>query len=155
MWNFWAPGGQINHSRFNEILWLTRKQNFKMIKTKAAFCVQTDDSISLQPGIINENLQNYNHKTHHGVDEPPRRVSPLGLQISFNEGLFFTSWATGEARGTFQPCLVLGVSWPSLVMYVLLLQPTPVFLPGESQVRGSLVGCHLWGRTGSNMTEAT
>jgi len=26
-------------------------------------------------------------------------------------------------------------------------QPTPVFLPGESQGRGSLVGCHLWGRT--------
>ena len=24
-------------------------------------------------------------------------------------------------------------------------QPTPVFLPGESQVRGSLVGCRLWG----------
>ena len=25
-------------------------------------------------------------------------------------------------------------------------QPTPVFLPGESQGRGSLVGCRLWGR---------
>ena len=26
-------------------------------------------------------------------------------------------------------------------------QSTSVFLPGESQGRGSLVGCHLWGRT--------
>ena len=26
-------------------------------------------------------------------------------------------------------------------------QPTPVFLPGESQGPGSLVGCRLWGRT--------
>ena len=26
-------------------------------------------------------------------------------------------------------------------------QPTPVFLPGESQGRGSLVGCRLWGCT--------
>ena len=26
-------------------------------------------------------------------------------------------------------------------------QPTPVFLPGESRGRGSLVGCRLWGRT--------
>ena len=26
-------------------------------------------------------------------------------------------------------------------------QPTPVFLPGESQGRGSLVGCRLWSRT--------
>ena len=25
-------------------------------------------------------------------------------------------------------------------------QPTPVFLPGESQGRGSLVGCRLWGQ---------
>ena len=34
-------------------------------------------------------------------------------------------------------------------------QPTPVFLPGESQGRWSLVGCHLWGHTESDMTEAT
>ena len=26
-------------------------------------------------------------------------------------------------------------------------QPTPVFLPGESQGWGSLVGCHLWGQS--------
>ena len=31
----------------------------------------------------------------------------------------------------------------------------PAFLPGESQGRGSLVGCCLWGRTESDMTEAT
>ena len=30
-----------------------------------------------------------------------------------------------------------------------------VFLPGESQGRGSLVGCHLWGLTESDTTEAT
>ena len=34
-------------------------------------------------------------------------------------------------------------------------QPTPVFLPGESQGRGSIVGCRLWGRTESDTTEAT
>ena len=34
-------------------------------------------------------------------------------------------------------------------------QPTPVCLPGESQGRGSLVGCHLWGCTESDTTEAT
>ena len=32
---------------------------------------------------------------------------------------------------------------------------TPVFLPGESQGWGSLVGCCLWGRTESDTTEAT
>ena len=34
-------------------------------------------------------------------------------------------------------------------------QPTPVFLPGESQGQGSLVGCCLWGRTESDTTEVT
>ena len=34
-------------------------------------------------------------------------------------------------------------------------QPTPVFLPGESQGRRSLVGFRLWGRTESNTTEVT
>ena len=34
-------------------------------------------------------------------------------------------------------------------------QPTPVFLPGESQGRGSLLGCHLCHRTESDTTEAT
>ena len=34
-------------------------------------------------------------------------------------------------------------------------QPTPVFLPGESQGQGSLVGCRLWGHTESDTTEVT
>ena len=34
-------------------------------------------------------------------------------------------------------------------------QPTPVFLPGESQGWGSLVGCHLWGRAELDTTEVT
>ena len=34
-------------------------------------------------------------------------------------------------------------------------QSTPVSLPGESQGRGSLVGCCLWGRTELDTTEAT
>ena len=34
-------------------------------------------------------------------------------------------------------------------------QPTPGFLPGESQGQRSLVGCHLWGHTESDTTEMT
>ena len=34
-------------------------------------------------------------------------------------------------------------------------QPTPVFLPGESQRWGSLVGCRLWGRTELDTTDVT
>ena len=34
-------------------------------------------------------------------------------------------------------------------------QPTPIFLPRESQGRESRVGCRLWGHTESDTTEAT
>ena len=34
-------------------------------------------------------------------------------------------------------------------------QPTPAFLPGESQGWGSLVGCCLWDHTGLDTTEVT
>ena len=34
-------------------------------------------------------------------------------------------------------------------------QPTPAFLPGESQGQRSLVGCRLWGCTESDTTEMT
>ena len=34
-------------------------------------------------------------------------------------------------------------------------QPTPMFLPGESQGWRSLVGGRLWGRTESDTTEVT
>ena len=34
-------------------------------------------------------------------------------------------------------------------------QPTPVFLPGESQGWGDLLGCRLWGHTESDMAEVT
>ena len=35
------------------------------------------------------------------------------------------------------------------------METTPVFLPGESRGRGSLVGCRLWGHTELDMTEVT
>ena len=34
-------------------------------------------------------------------------------------------------------------------------QPTPAFLPGESQGWRSLVGCRLWGHTELDTTKAT
>ena len=48
----------------------------------------------------------------------------------------------------------------TLVLYVIIYvlywrrkwQPTPVFLPRESQGQRSLVDCHLWGHTESDMT---
>ena len=55
----------------------------------------------------------------------------------------------------------VGHDWAtSLSLFTLMhwrrkWQPTPVFLPGEYQGPGSLVGCRLWGCTESDTTEAT
>ena len=51
--------------------------------------------------------------------------------------------------------LVTSLSLVTFMHWRRQWQPTPVFLPGESQGRGSLVGCRLWGRTESDTTEVT
>ena len=68
--------------------------------------------------------------------EEPGRLKSMGLLGVRHD------WATSLSLFTF---LHWRVKW----------QPTPVFLPGESQGWQSLVGCHLWGRTESDTTEAT
>ena len=55
----------------------------------------------------------------------------------------------------------VGHSWvTSLSLFTFMhwrrkWQPTPVFLPGESQGQRSRVGCRLWGRIESDTTEVT
>ena len=72
-----------------------------------------------------------------------------------------TPWT--EEPGRLQSMGSLGVGHDratSLSLFTFLhwrrkWQPTPVLLLGESQGRGSLVGCRLWGRTESDTTQAT
>ena len=70
-------------------------------------------------------------------------------------------WTEGPGRLQSMGSLRVGHHWAtSLWLFTFMhwrrkWQPTPVFLPGESQGRGSLVGCCLWGRTKSDTTEAT
>ena len=47
------------------------------------------------------------------------------------------------------------VTWHACRHWRRKWQPTPVFLPGESQGQRSLVGCRLWGCIESDTTEAT
>ena len=68
--------------------------------------------------------------------EEPGRLQSMGSQRVRH------TWATSLSLFTF-------MHWRRK------WQPTPVFLLGKSQGRGSLVGCHLWGRTESDTTEAT
>ena len=68
-----------------------------------------------------------------------------------------------EEHGRLQSMGSLGVwhDWvTSLSLFTFMhwrrkWQPTPVFLPGESQGQGTLVGCHLWGRIELDTTEPT
>ena len=69
------------------------------------------------------------------MEEPGRLQSMGSLRVVLD-------WATSLSRFTF-------MHWRRK------WQPTPLFLLGESQGRGSLVGCHLWGRIESDTTEAT
>ena len=70
-------------------------------------------------------------------------------------------WTEEPGRLQSMGLLRVGHDWAtSLSLFTFMhwrrkWQPTPVFLPGESQGQGSLVGCHLWGRTESDTTEAT
>ena len=68
------------------------------------------------------------------TEEPGRLQSMGSLRVRHD-------WATWLSLSTF-------MHWRRK------WQPTAVFLPGESQGRGSLVGCSPWGRTESDMTEA-
>ena len=67
------------------------------------------------------------------TEEPGRLQSMGSLRVRHN-------WATSISLFTF-------VHWRRK------WQPTPAFLPGESQGQRSLVGCRLWGRTESDTTE--
>ena len=70
-------------------------------------------------------------------------------------------WTEEPGRLQSMGSLGVGHDWAtSLSLFTFMhrrrkWQPTPVFLPGESQGLGSLVGCHLWGRTELDTTEAT
>ena len=70
-------------------------------------------------------------------------------------------WTEEPGRLQSMGLLKVGHDWvTSLSLFTFLhwrrkWQPTPVFLPGESQGRGSLVSCHLWGHTESDTTEVT
>ena len=70
-------------------------------------------------------------------------------------------WTEEPGRLQSMGSLRVGHDWAiSLSLFTFMhwrrkKQPTPVFLPGESQGQGSLVGCHLWSCTESDMTAAT
>ena len=91
-------------------------------------------------------------------DLPDPGIKPVSLLSPALAGGFFTTSATWE------DFIYVAKTQTQLSDFTFTFhfhalrrkwQPTPVFLPGESQGRGSLVGCCLWGHTESDTTEAT
>ena len=70
-----------------------------------------------------------------GTEEPGRLQSMGSLRVRHD-------WATSLS-------LFIFMHWRRK------WQPTPVFLPGESQGRRSLLDCRLWSRTALDTTEVT
>ena len=90
----------------------------------------------------------------YGVAQSQTRLKRLSSSSSI-------PWMEWPGRLQSMGSLRVGHDWAtSLSLFTFMhwrreWQPTPVFLPGESQGWGSLVGCRLWGRTESDTTEAT
>ena len=77
-------------------------------------------------------------------------VSPYVQEVKELQNLSVSSGrALRDYLGEMSPTSVCSMHWRRK------WQPTPVFLPGESQGQGSLVGCRLWGRTELDTTEVT
>ena len=64
-------------------------------------------------------------------------------------------WAAVHGVAKSQTQLLTSLSLFTFMLWRRKWQPTPVFLPGESQGWGSLVGRHLWGCTELDTTEVT
>ena len=69
-------------------------------------------------------------------------------------------WMEEPGRLQSMGLLLVGHDWVTASLFTFMhwrrtWQPTPVFLNGESQGRGSLVGCRPWGRTELDTTEVT
>ena len=122
-------------------------------------------------GRIPRRFCNKNQIVGTGSTRPRNRTG-----VSCITGGFFANWAirAEKALETHSSTLAWKIPWTeepgrlqsmgslatSLSLFTFMhwrrnWQPPPVFLPGESQGWGSLVGCRQWGHTELDMTEAT
>ena len=97
----------------------------------------------------------------HRLNDLPNATSEKAMAPYYSTLAWKIPWMEEPGRLQSMGSLGVGHDWAtSLSLFTFMhwrrkWQPTPVFLPGESQGRGSLVVCHLWGPTESDTTEAT
>ena len=131
--------------------------NIKKKKTLLKNILQKCSKLFVQPGslkwhsIIYRDVVSYNRRRRWH----PTPVLLPGKSHGRRRLVGCSLWGREELDMT------VGHDWATLLSLFTFMhwkrkwQPTPVFLPGESQGWGSLVGCRLWGRTESDMTEVT
>ena len=119
-----------------------------------------------------ERYTSYSRRTIHYICFLPWKLGTLWIKSWFwriyGEGngtplqysCLENPWTEEPGRLQSMRSLRVGHDWAtSLSLFSFMhwrrkWQSTPVFFPGESQGRGSLVGCRLWGRTELDKTGA-
>ena len=159
-----------NHSSIHSLFWLlefkgrwhanwnedanTLSMKFFQLKGQCKLYTDSEEAKQIIGGRKKEENKNVLNVTVHNFTEKamathsstlawkiPWTEEPGGLQSMGSLGVGH-DWATSLSHFTF-------MHWRRK------WEPTPVFLPGESQRRWSLVGCRLWGHTELDTTEAT
>ena len=105
--------------------------------------------------------QKQTHRFREGICSSQGKRSEKGMAPHSSTLAWKIPWTEEPDRLQSMGLLRVGHHWAtSLSLFTFMhwrrkWQPTPVFLPGESQGQRSLVGCRLWSCTESDTTEAT
>ena len=145
----------LDYIKFNSVQSLSRVWLFAAPWTaECQASLSITNSQSLPKPMSIESVMPSNHLSSVTPFSCPQSFPAAG---SFQMSQLFTSGGQSTRDSASASVLPMNIQdlFPSL--FTLMhwrrkWQPTPVFLPGESQ---SLVGCCLWGRTESDTTEAT
>ena len=143
LWNFWAWMSRMRVMKWGESMYLTDFQPPHSWKGKRSLFIHLMIFIIMGYILLLEVWPEKAMAPHSSTLawKIPWTEEPGGLQ-SMGSQRVGHDWATSLSFFTF-------MHWRRK------WQPTPVFLSGESQGRGSLVGCRLWGHTKSDTIEVT
>ena len=144
-----------------ENFWATREIQRKLIVIVILVLIITNDLIWLPRSSKLLYFCNTNSTEIGFLFIPPSYRTGEGNGTPLQYSCLENPWTEEPGRLQSMGSLRVGHDWAtSLSLFTFMhwrrkWQPTLVFLPGESQGWGSLVGCRLWGHTESDMTEVT
>ena len=137
------------------IIYSTEKNSWGPVFRRLTWKLKVKKQKILQNKLVLHYLYSFPHKYHMLGILLERAMAPHSSTLAWK-----TPWTEEPGGLQSMGSLRVGDDWAtSLLLFTFIhwrrkWQPTPVSLPGESQERGSLVGCRLWGRTESDTTEA-